>query len=99
MHALANGLPLLGDKIYLGSFPMFQRFKEETATEEDHQLLELPRQALHATALKIKYQDKLTTFKSKIPGDLKEWMSSHLSIEISKVEEQIEATLKCWSDD
>ena len=41
VHAMIHGFPLIGDKLYLGGFPIFQRFKDIQATIFDHQLMEI----------------------------------------------------------
>ena len=43
-----RALPLVGDKLYLGSYEMFQSFKDNYAKSEDYELMQLPRHALHA---------------------------------------------------
>ncbi|MCK5883205.1 MAG: RluA family pseudouridine synthase [Bacteriovoracaceae bacterium] len=86
VHAMVHGLPLVGDKLYLGSFKMFQRFKDVIATGDDHQLMELPRHALHAIALKIPFQGNEKIFISHIPVDLKIWISEKLSIDLDGLE-------------
>lgn len=89
VHALFKGIPLLGDKLYLGSFEMFQRFKDQLAGPEDHQLMQIPRHALHAIGLSFFYNGELRIFHSHIPQDLKEWMSKNVDINISEFEKNI----------
>lgn len=89
VHAMAHGLPLLGDKLYLGSYEMFQRFKDRYATPEDHELMQIPRQALHAIALNLPYPEKRKTFLSYIPKDLSEWISKNTKINLDDLHEQI----------
>ena len=82
VHAMAHNFPLLGDKLYYGSFKLFQRFKDKKASAADYQYMELPRQALHALAINLPYPDvqsnKRQTFFCPIPNDLKEWMRARL---------------------
>jgi len=78
VHALAHGFPLIGDKIYLGGYPMFERFKDNEATTEDCKLLQLPRQALHALAITMMYKKKETTFISPLPHDLQDWIKKNV---------------------
>jgi 23S rRNA-/tRNA-specific pseudouridylate synthase len=88
VHALAHGIPLVGDKLYLGSYEIFQRFKDQIASENDHDLMELPRHALHAIAIKIPYKsEKEKIFITKIPPDFQEWIlhKTHLSIEALEI--------------
>ncbi len=90
VHASTHGLPLVGDKLYLGNYPMFQRFKDHVATHEDHDFMELPRQALHATALKITYQNNSQLFLSPLPYDLCTWIQNKLHLEVEPIEKEIE---------
>jgi RluA family pseudouridine synthase len=89
VHAMVNGLPLVGDKLYLGNFEMFQRFKDNIASDEDYDLMDLNRHALHAIAAKTTYQGKPIIFSSHIPGDLKVWIKKSLSIEIDNLENSL----------
>lgn len=89
VHAAFHGLPLLGDKLYLGGYPMFQRFKDNLATSEDHALMEIPRHALHATALNMPYGSEHKTFIAHIPHDLREWMEMKLSLKVSSFEAEM----------
>lgn len=94
VHAYAHGLPLIGDKLYLGNFKMFQRFKDNIAREEDYKAVDLHRHALHAIALNIPYQDKRETFISKIPDDLKEWLKLRTTIDLKKLETVLSKQIK-----
>ena len=94
VHAKAHGFPLIGDKLYLGSYEMFQRFKDMIATKEDHDSMELPRHALHAIALKIPYKNEEKLFITKIPADLAEWIKINTEFKIPDLEEKIQLTVK-----
>ncbi|MBH48485.1 MAG: hypothetical protein CME71_09990 [Halobacteriovorax sp.] len=94
VHAMAHGLPLVGDKLYLGHFEMFQRFKDLLATKEEHELMELPRHSLHAVGLCINYMSERRIFRSHIPKDLRDWIEKKTSTQISKLEKTIELTLE-----
>ncbi len=94
VHAMVRGLPLIGDKLYLGSFKMFQRFKDQLASTEEHQLMELPRHALHAISLNATYKGSRQTFTSAIPLDFKDWIKHKLSIEIEALEIEISKALR-----
>lgn len=96
VHAMVHGLPLIGDKLYLGSFEMFQRFKDLYATDEDHRLMELPRHALHAIALKMPFKGKEKLILSHIPHDLIDWIRRRMSIKIEKLEEQIASEITSY---
>jgi RluA family pseudouridine synthase len=99
VHALAHGIPLIGDKMYLGSYEMFQRFKDQLATPEDHKLMEIPRHALHAIAIKIPYKkEHEKIFITAIPSDLKKWILEKTSLNIEMLEIKITQTIKTYYD-
>lgn len=89
VHAKTHGLPLIGDKLYLGSYEMFQHFKDQIATKEEHELMEIPRHALHAIALKIPYKNIEKTFVTNIPLDLKNWILQYTNVSIANLQEKI----------
>ena len=90
VHASVNGYPLVGDKLYNGDPGVFIRFKDLVPTLEDHELMEIPRHALHATALKLTYpKDKMTYFIAPLPEDLALWLQDKLKLEPLEVEELI----------
>jgi RluA family pseudouridine synthase len=90
VHAAAHGYPLLGDKLYNGDPGVFMRFKDNKATEEDHELMQIPRQALHAAALKILYKNNPTHFIAPLPGDLAQWLEKKMHLKFKEVEELME---------
>lgn len=90
VHAQTHGYPLIGDKIYYGSYEMFQRFKDGFANAEDHDHMELPRHALHAIALHIPYHQEMKIFRSGLPFDLKEWIEQKMSCDLTQIEKKIE---------
>lgn len=90
-HAAFHGFPLLGDKLYNGDPTIFMRFKDQIATTDDHDIMQIPRHALHAIALKLPDQD---LFFAPLPQDLKQWMQEHLSIDIGQLEMTIQDKLK-----
>ncbi len=95
VHAAYNGYPLLGDKLYNGDEGVFMRFKDFVPTLEDHAILEIPRHALHATALKLTYpKDKNTYFIAPLPEDLAQWLKEKLGLERSEVEKMIKAKVE-----
>ena len=78
VHAMARGIPLLGDKIYCGSFEMFQRFKDNEATQADHCAMEISRHALHSLAINFPHPQsphQRKTLLSPLPQDLRQWLS------------------------
>ena len=96
VHAMINKLPLLGDKLYLGSFEMFQRFKDNIALEDDHNLMQIPRHALHAIAINLDYKKKTTTFKTEIPTDLKKWLMDNLELDLTNLNQKIEREIEIY---
>ncbi len=87
VHAACHGYPLLGDKIYNGDPMVFGRFKDNTATEEDHEKMQIPRQALHAIALRLAYPaGEETTFVAPLPKDLSNWIELKLGINHGEIE-------------
>ncbi|WP_417335351.1 pseudouridine synthase [Halobacteriovorax marinus] len=94
VHAMINGLPLVGDKLYLGNFKMFQRFKDNIATKEDHDLMEISRHALHAIALRAPYKGEEKVFSSHIPKDLQEWITTNMTIDLNHLQEQLEEEIQ-----
>ena len=95
VHAATHGYPLLGDKLYNGDSSVFMRFKDHAATEHDHELMQIPRQALHAVALKFTYPaDKYTHFIAPLPKDLADWLKEKLNLEKAEIDKLIEAKLE-----
>ena len=90
VHAMKRGLPLLGDKLYCGSFEMFQRFKDNKATPEDHQAMEIPRHALHALSINFPYPKQRKTLFCPLPKDLQEWMQEKLKTDLGQLQKRIE---------
>lgn len=91
VHAATHGYPLLGDKLYNGDAGVFMRFKDHAATEHDHEKMQIPRQALHAVALKLPYPDnKQTHFIAPLPKDLSDWLELNHQISHADVEKLIE---------
>lgn len=90
VHAACHGYPLLGDKLYYGDPTIFMRFKDNLATPEDHEKMQIPRQALHAVALEMTYpREELIRFMAPLPKDLADWLESDLNLSSSQVEELI----------
>ncbi len=89
VHAKEHGFPLVGDKLYLGNYEMFQRFKDGESTPEDCDLMELPRHALHAIAINISYRGERRTFMCSLPEDFKQWMRSKLTLTPEELSEKL----------
>ncbi|MFN8369948.1 MAG: RluA family pseudouridine synthase [Bacteriovoracaceae bacterium] len=99
VHALANGFPLLGDKLYIGGADLFSRFKDNLATDYDHELMEIARHALHAVAINFpdKYlEDTPSSFMSKIPSDLEEWLVNKLNLDIVEINHLMHEKIKAY---
>ena len=96
VHAAAHGYPLLGDKLYNGDVGVFCRFKDFEATEEDHEKMQIPRQALHAVSLKLTYptDEKYTTFIAPLPQDLSDWVEAKLGISHNEIDNLIKEKLR-----
>jgi len=95
VHAACHGYPLLGDKLYNGDPSVFIRFKDHVATPSDHDKMEIPRQALHAVALKLAYPaEKMQHFIAPLPTDLSDWLETKLGLNHAEVEKLIEEYLK-----
>ncbi len=99
VHAMIHALPLIGDKLYLGSFEMFQRFKDNIATSADHDLMELPRHALHAISINIPYQGNRRTFTGELPPDLRDWIEKNLDIALPSLREMISKKITSYFKD
>ena len=101
-HAAHYGFPLLGDKLYNGDSKVFMRFKDEVATPQDHDLMQISRHALHAIALKFPYPNENSPqiFQAEIPKDLRLWMSEKFKgLEPSELDSKIKSILlKAFSD-
>ena len=77
------------------------RFKDKLATPEDHDKMQISRQALHALALKVPYPDvkKLTLYRAPLGEDLKVWIKEKLNLDPKMIEDKIEERLKNWTTD
>ncbi len=95
VHAAEHGYPLLGDKIYNGDPQVFIRFKDHQANEDDHEKMQIPRQALHAAALKLPYPtQEMTRFIAPLPVDLSQWIEKKLGLTHEEVEKMMEEKIK-----
>jgi 23S rRNA pseudouridine1911/1915/1917 synthase len=96
-HAAFHGFPLVGDKMYNGDPTVFMRFKDEVATKEDHDLMQISRHALHAVALKLPYpsEKEPSLFRSRIPDDFIDWIQRNLkNVDRDELETIIEKMIK-----
>ena len=94
VHALAHGHPLVGDKLYLGGYEMFQRFKDGNATTDDHDLMKLTRHALHAVAIKFSYQNKKRTFIAPLPKDMENFLIENMGLSENQILALIEGAIQ-----
>jgi len=98
VHAACHGYPLLGDKLYNGDTGIFMRFKDHAATDDDHELMQIPRQALHAVALKLTYPDHevFQHYIAPLPADLTQWIEEILGLRKHEIEALIRDHLKSF---
>jgi len=99
VHAMAHGFPLLGDKIYYGSYPMFQSFKDRYAKPQDYAYMQLPRHALHATAINIpweKEENGRRTFFGPPPKDMGQWIRENLSLDYDQFLIETKKTIETY---
>lgn len=99
VHASCHGYPLLGDKLYSGDPTIFMRFKDHAATDSDHEKMEIPRQALHAVAIKLAYPtQKMNHFIAPLPHDLSDWLNKKLGLPHEDVEKLIKVKVDLFLD-
>jgi 23S rRNA pseudouridine1911/1915/1917 synthase len=94
VHAQYEGFPLVGDKLYLGSYEMFQSFKDNYAKPEDYEYMKLPRHALHATGLKLNYHQKPIELIAPLAPDLIDFLKKSTNILIDNLEAKIAEEIK-----
>ena len=88
-HAAYHGYPLLGDKIYHGGHELFGRFKDRTATEQDYNLMQIPRHALHALGIIFPYQKEIRWAMDLLPKDLLLWIAHNMKIDSASLEKRV----------
>ena len=71
------GFPVVGDKLYGVDEQLFLRFKEDRLSGADHTILRLPRQALHATGLRLNHpaSGEEMTFSAPLPPELQDLLA------------------------
>jgi RluA family pseudouridine synthase len=98
-HASHHGLPLIGDKLYGLKPTLFHAFKDGLATKEDHDLMIMPRQALHAAALYIpKTQYGSHFWFAPLPQDMEKLLREimpELNLETFYIKIQTVIKIKC----
>jgi len=72
------GFPVVGDKLYGVDEQLFLRFKEDRLSPADHHLLRIPRQALHASSLRLTHpvSGKELEFSAPLPLAISALMAS-----------------------
>jgi 23S rRNA pseudouridine1911/1915/1917 synthase len=78
VHLASNGLPLVGDKLYGPDDRLLARSSDGELTDDDLELLELPRHGLHAERLALEHpRDPSRTLAvcAEIPGDIEAFWS------------------------
>ena len=88
-HAAHHGYPLLGDKIYHGGLELFFRFKDHVAANADHDLMQIPRHALHALNIAFPYHQDLVSITDQLPQDLLAWMAENIDCDLKLLTEKI----------
>jgi RluA family pseudouridine synthase len=78
-HAADSQTPLLGDKLYSGDPKIFQRFKDNIATKNDHEMMHISRHGLHAIGLSLPYKGTKLNIISSLPEDLANWIDENLT--------------------
>ncbi len=75
VHLAALGCPIVGDKLYGPDPQLFARGADQTLTEEDQELLELERHALHAERLAFDHpmSGERVAVEAPLPADLREF--------------------------
>lgn len=71
-HLASRGHPIVGDKLYGGGEDLFLRSLDGRLTSDDHEELELDRQALHAWRLEFRLKCLAASFafEAPLPADL-----------------------------
>jgi 23S rRNA pseudouridine1911/1915/1917 synthase len=97
VHAAHHDFPLVGDKIYLEGYLLFQKFKDELATTEDFERLILPRHALHATAIEfLQLNLNPKRFFAPLPSDLAEFIKTKMNLSIEEVTNLTIQKIRHW---
>ncbi len=75
-HLQAEGLPIVGDKIYGRDETAFIRFTEGALTKKDLEMLRLPRHALHAWRIAFRHprSGSRVEIEAPLPPDLRKFL-------------------------
>ena len=74
VHLAAGGFPIVGDKLYSGDGSEYLAWMENGWTSELSDVLGLPRQALHAARLGVKWEGREIFWEAELPGDLRNFI-------------------------
>lgn len=76
VHLAAVGCPVLGDKLYGPDAELHARSSDDTLTEDDRDLLELPRHALHAARMGFHHPitGERIVAEAPLPRDMREFL-------------------------
>jgi 23S rRNA pseudouridine1911/1915/1917 synthase len=80
VHLAEGGTPIVGDKLYGPDEMLLARGADNQLTEDDLQILELPRHALHAAEYRLKhpFTKEVILLRSELPDDLSSFFESKL---------------------
>lgn len=78
VHLAHLGTPIVGDKLYGADEMLLARGADGELTEDDLQVLELPRHALHAAVYRVEhpFSGERLTFEAPLPADLRDFWKS-----------------------
>ena len=63
--------------------------KTRIAGPEDHDLMQIPRHALHALGISFSLKGEAKCFVDHLPKDLTEWMEKNLKIKLVSFEKEV----------
>ena len=74
VHLASAGFPIVGDKLYSGDGSEYLEWMKNGWNEELAAKLLLPRQALHATSLRLEWEGSDVGWDAALPGDLQDFI-------------------------
>ena len=74
VHLSHSGHPIVGDKIYNGKGQAYIEWMEKGWTDELQARMHLPRQALHASRLKLQWRGREYDWEAGLPADMHDFM-------------------------
>lgn len=75
VHLAHCGHPIVGDKLYWNTGAEYIRWMEAGWTEELKQMLHLPRHALHASLLRLRWEGHEYVWRCDLPGDIEDFIA------------------------